>query len=220
MRFTIILFLALSLAQCTTKREIPEVKTTSVHAIDTSSAPVELAQVATASQSRTFILLWRLPEPGQYVCVRQVGVSWVAVDTFTTSRDTIPAVVGTVQRYKGRALLGTRLSERTATLLYLDWSMGGETPYPLYSTIQYQPDSSSAAVKVLLPCRAWTMVYGFTAGVPTYVKATCDYDYNRDGWVNVSDLVTFGIWYKTHHDATAFAEFASMYHGPGVKLWP
>jgi hypothetical protein len=220
MRLALVLLLTLSLAQCTAKREVPQAKTASVHAIDTPTAHVEMAQVATQNGSYTFNLLWRLPVPGRYVCERQQGASWVPVDTFTTPMDTIPAVLGTVERYKGRALLGTRRSERTATLLYLDWSMGGDTPYPLYSAIQYQSDSSFAAVKVLLPCRAWTMVYGFTAGEPTYVKATCDYDYDRNGVVNISDFVTFSIWYKTHHDVVAFAELAESYNKTGLKVWP
>ena len=77
------------------------------------------------------------------------------------------------------------------TLLALDWSQGNDTPTTYYGS----GGMGCTQVQVLLPSPRWTVPYSYDRAVPVYVRATCDFDYNGDGRVNLSDLVTFAAWW-------------------------
>jgi hypothetical protein len=139
-------------------------------------------------------------------------VPWrVGMKADSVFTETVPIQV----RVRAVNAYGSTPSVNAWTLLTLDWSRGVSN----YATYEGNGAMGCTAVRVMLPSVRWTVVYSYEGAIPVYVKATCDWDANGDGRVNLSDFITFGTWWVAHgKPLNELASFGSDY-GSRKQEW-
>jgi hypothetical protein len=165
----------------------------------------------------SFVIQWTVQPGVQYVVERQVGAVYQPVDTFTGEYSTIPAVEG-VQLYKGRAMSSLVRSTPISTL-YLDFAPGDLSTVDIRSANVWQGDTL-CYVKTRMQSKWWECAYSFKGGKPVAVECECEFDYNRSGKVELSDLVTFGAGYFAGaYNLSDFASFGEVYQRGSRIEW-
>jgi hypothetical protein len=170
-------------------------------------------------------LSWHpVPRATSYVLERQATLDpaiWrndtLCSAAYPCSTRTYSPVAGTVEQWKVRAvnMAGSTPSDNAWTMLTLDWSAGNLNP----STYEGNGAMDGTLVKVMLPSPHWTVVYSYQGAIPVWVKATCDFDFNNDGCVNLIDLYYFGCGYGTKYNLSDFASFGEMYQRISKRNW-
>ncbi len=149
--------------------------------------------------------------------VEDIGYTWQPVDTFTGQLDTIPAIEG-VNYYTGRAVKGVVRSTVISTL-YHDFAPGDISTVDIKSANVIQGDTL-CYVKTRMQSKFWECAYTFKGGRATAVQCECELDFNRDGKVDLSDLIRFGTLYFAHvYTLSDFASFGEVYSRGSVISW-
>jgi hypothetical protein len=142
---------------------------------------------------------------------------WQPVDTFTGEFSTIPAITG-VSYYAGRAVKGVVRSTVISTL-YLDFAPDDVSTVDIKSANTWEGDTL-VYVKTRMQSKWWHCAYSFKGGKPVAVECECEFDYNRSGKVELSDLVTFGAGYFAGaYNLSDFASFGEVYQKASKVNW-
>jgi hypothetical protein len=111
---------------------------------------------------------------------------------------------------------GSTPAEHPWTMLTLDWSRGINN----CSTYEGNGAMDCTLVKVMLPSASWTVVYSFAGAIPIYVRATCDFDANGDGRLDLCDFVPFGIWWVANgRPIGKLIDFGADYQYETMREW-
>jgi hypothetical protein len=165
----------------------------------------------------SFVIQWQVQPGVQYVVERNVAGVYRPVDTFTGEYSTIPAVEG-VQLYKGRAMSSLVRSTPISTL-YLDYAPGDVSTVDIRSANVIQGDTL-VYVKTRMQSKFWTCAYTIKGGHIEAVECECEFDYNRSGKVELSDLVRFGAGYFAGvYNLSDFASFGEVYQRASKVEW-
>jgi hypothetical protein len=165
----------------------------------------------------SWIIQWQVQPGVQYVVERNVAGVYRPVDTFTGEFSTIPAIEG-VNYYTGRAVKGVERSTVISTL-YLDYAPGDQSFVDIRSQNVWQGDTL-CYVKTRMQSKWWECAYSFKGGKPVAVECECEFDYNRSGKVELSDLVTFGAGYFAGaYNLSDFASFGEVYQRASKVNW-
>ena len=154
-------------------------------------------------------------------------VSWLPIERAThyqIQRDSMNVGYGSGLQYTDSAIVSGRLYvyrirawdgalwstwSNECTGLYLDWTQGATT------TIRWHAYTAQDTLVMLdLPASRWDC----SVGDSLRVLCVCAFDYNGDGWVNLSDFIPFGM---THPTLSDVAMFGAVY-GKAARMewWP
>jgi hypothetical protein len=165
----------------------------------------------------SFVIQWQVQPGVQYVVERKVSNTWAAIDTFSGPVDTIDALQG-VNYYTGRAMSGIERSHVISTL-YLDFAPDDVSTVDIKSANVIQGDTL-CYVKTRMQSRFWTCAYTIKGGHIEAVECECEFDYNRSGKVELSDLVRFGAGYFAGvYNLSDFASFGEVYQRASKVNW-
>jgi hypothetical protein len=165
----------------------------------------------------SFVIQWQVQPGVQYVVERQVGAVYQPVDTFTGDYSTIPAITG-VNYYTGRAVKGVVRSTVISTL-YLDFAPDDVSTVDIKSANVIQGDTL-VYVKTRMQSKFWACAYTIKGGHIEAVECECEFDYNRSGKVELSDLVRFGAGYFAGaYNLSDFASFGEVYQRASKVNW-
>jgi hypothetical protein len=136
--------------------------------------------------------------------------AWQPVDTTTGLTFETPCNhSGIVEHFR---VVGTRTGVSTFcgnehANLYLDWTLG-KTHTVTYSG--WSPDADSTGlVYVQLPEANWLCVFRYEDNIPAWVHCDCQFDYDNNHRINLSDMVRFS---RTHYTTSDLVRFAGLYN--------
>ena len=151
-------------------------------------------------------------------------VSWLPIERAThyqIQRDKVNVGYGTGLQYTDSAIVSGRhyvyrirawdgalwsTWSNECTGLYLDWTQGATT------TIRWHAYATDTLVMVDLPASRWDC----SVGDSLRVVCVCEFDYNGDGWVTLSDFIPFGMSRPT---LSEIAQFSVVYQKAGRMEW-